>query len=151
MSPRLTSQELRMARERKRKENEEMLRRQRIARKQEIKTKIKWNQISSELDGLYEELDKIYKKAPQEQISDLTVENVNQLIRDTKEIIEEDPYVERIKEFIPAGDNPEYRDTIVVLKQLRKGLDRFKQSYMGYHEDLEDLITKLEELESEEE
>jgi len=151
MSPRLTPQELKRAKERKRKEREKMLKQQRIAKKEEIKTKIKWKQISSELNGLYEELDKIYKKAPEEQISDLTVENVNQLIKDTKEIIKEDPYIERIEQFVPAGDNPEYRDAIVVLKQLRQGLDRFQRSYMPGCKDLDDFIRELKGLESEEE
>ena len=144
MSPRPTSKELKMAKEK------EQLRQQRIVRKQVIKTKIKLKQIESELDGLYQELDKICKKAPQEEISDLTVENANQLIKDTKEIMKEDPYIELIKEFVPAGDNPEYRDAIVVLRQLKNGLARFNKGYVEY-EDLGDLIIELQELESEEE
>lgn len=151
MSPRLTPEELKKARERKKKEKEEMEKQQRITRMEEIKTKIKWEQISSELGGLYMEIDKIYKKAPEEQISDLTVKNVNQLIKDTKDTIQGDPYIDRVKEFFPAGDNPEYRDVIIVLKQLRQGLDRFERSYFLRHESLSDLITDLEILESEEE
>jgi hypothetical protein len=151
MSPQLTPEELRKAKERKKKEREEMEKQQKLVRKEGIKIRIKWEQISSELNGLYEELDKIYKKAPEEQISELTVENVNQLIKDSKEIITEDPYIERIKQFVPAGDNPEYRDAIIVLKQLRQGLDRFKQSYFTRHDELSKLINELTELEIEDE
>jgi len=28
-------------------------------------------------------------------------------------------------EFVPAGDNPEHRDALLVLRQIRQGLDRF--------------------------
>lgn len=150
MNPRLTAQELKEAKERKRIEREEFEKQQRLQRIEVIKNKIKWEQISSELDGLYEELDKIYKKAPEEPISDLTVENINQLIKDTKDIIIDDPYIERIKSFVPAGDNPEYRDAIIILKQLRKGLDRFKKGYMPRYENYDDLIKELKVLESEE-
>jgi hypothetical protein len=161
VSPRLTADELKKVKEQRKKEREEAeeqrkkqeeeiekLRRQR--RRKEIKFRIRWEQISSELNGLYEELDKIYKKAPEEQISGLTVENVNQLIKDTKEITQGDPYIDRIKEFVPAGDNPEYRDVIMVLRQLRQGLDRFKRSYLSESVSLSALVDELRELESEE-
>ncbi|MFH1547510.1 MAG: hypothetical protein ABIC57_03415 [bacterium] len=149
MSPKKTPQELKEARERKKKEREKEQKRERIERIQEIKTRIKWEQISSELDGLYEELDKIYKKAPEEQISALTVESINLIVRDTKEIIKEDPYVNHVNEFVPAGDNPEYRDAIIILKRLKQGLERFKRSYLREHERLDSLISELKDLESE--
>lgn len=149
MSPKLTSEQLKKAKARKKKEREEELKRLRIAAKERIKARIRYEQISSELDGLYQELDKIYKKAPAEPISDLTVENVNNLIRDTKEVIQGDPYLDRIKEFVPAGDNPEYRDVIIVLRQLRQSMDRFKKSYYPMYKSLSDLVDELEELEAE--
>jgi len=145
MGPRLTPEELRKAKEHKKKEEEEMEQQLLEKRKQEIKTRIRLEQISSELNGLYQEIDKIYKKAPEEPISDLTVENVNNLIKDTKEIVKDDPYIDRVKEFVPAGDNPEYRDVIIVLRQLRQGLDRFKQIYFSHYENLSDLVAALEE------
>jgi hypothetical protein len=151
MSPRLSSEELKKAREKKKRERDEMDRQERLEEIEHIKTRIKLEQISSELDGLYEELDKIYKKAPEEQISSLTVENVNALIKDTKEIINEDPYIDRVKEFVPAGDNPEYRDVIMVLRQLKQGLKRFKEANFAMYHSLSDLTVQLEQLESEEE
>jgi len=145
MSPQLTPEELRKAKEQKKKEKEEMEQQLLEKRKQEIKTRIRWEQISSELNGLYQEIDKIYKKAPEEPISVLTLENVNNLIKDTKEIVKDDPYIDRVKEFVPAGDNPEYRDVIIVLRQLRQGLDRFKKIYFSHYENLSDLVAALEE------
>jgi hypothetical protein len=145
MSPQLTPEALRKAKEQKKKEKEEMEQQLLDKRRQEIKTRIRWEQTSSELNGLYQEIDKIYKKAPEEPISDLTVENVNNLIKDTKEIVKDDPYIDRVKEFVPAGDNPEYRDVIIVLRQLTQGLDRFKKIYFSHYENLSDLVAALEE------
>lgn len=155
MSPRPTPEELRKAKDQKKKEMEEQEKELQAKRKEHVKLKIRWEQISSELDGLYIEIDKLYRKAAAEQVSTLTVENVNVLIKDTKEIITADPYIDRIKAFVPAGDNPEYRDVIIILRQLRQGLDRIKTSYLPTNllgqKSLSDLIEELNEPGSEEE
>jgi len=75
--------------------------------------------------GLYDEMDKLAKKAGADQVTDLALEQVNDVIRDAKGLMAEDAYVQRYKEFVPAGDNPEYRDVVVVMRQLRQGLERF--------------------------
>lgn len=77
--------------------------------------------------GLYEETDKLSKKAPAEQITDLLLEQVNQVIGETKELIAEDPYVQRMKPFVAAGDNPEHRDVVVVLRMVLQALERFRK------------------------
>jgi hypothetical protein len=151
MSPRPTPTEMREAKLRKTQERDELLRQHRIERMDHLKLRIRWEHVSSELDGIYFELDKIYKKAPEEQISALTVDIVNQVISDAKEVIDNDPYIDRVKQFVPAGDNPEYRDVIMVLKQVRQGLDRFKKSYMPGHKSLSELVEELESLKAEEE
>jgi hypothetical protein len=74
--------------------------------------------------GLYDEMDKMAKKAGADQVTDLALEQVNDFIRDAKDLMAEDAYVQRYKEFVPAGDNPEYRDVVVVMRQLRQGLER---------------------------
>jgi hypothetical protein len=86
--------------------------------------------------GLYDEIDKLAKKAPAEPVTDLVFSEMNQVIRETKELVVEDPYVQRLQEFIAAGDNPQHRDAVVVLRQLRQGLARF-------HEKLDALIYEL--------
>lgn len=75
--------------------------------------------------GLYEELDKLAKKAPADQVTNLVLEQTNEVIREAKELLSEDPFVQRYKEFVAAGDNPEHRDVVVVLRQIRQGLGRF--------------------------
>ena len=75
--------------------------------------------------GLYDEIDKLAKKAPAEPLTDLALEQVNDIIRGTKQLITSDPYIERLNEFVPAGDNPQHRDAVIVLRQIRQGLERF--------------------------
>ena len=75
--------------------------------------------------GLYDELDKLAKKSPADEISPLGLEHVNELIRDAKELSPDDLYMQRCKVFVPAGDNPQHRDVVMVLRQIRQGLDRF--------------------------
>lgn len=81
--------------------------------------------------GLYDEIDKLCKKAPAETITDLALNQVNTVIKETKEIPIVDAFVARLTEFIPAGNNPEHRDVVVVLKQLQLGQVRLTQSISG--------------------
>lgn len=83
--------------------------------------------LTSVAIGLYEEADKLSKKAPAERVTDLMLEQVNDVIRETKELITNDTYVQRLNEFVAAGDNPELRDVVVVLRQLRQGMQRYEQ------------------------
>jgi hypothetical protein len=62
--------------------------------------------LSSQLTGFYEELDKLTKGKAMLEVTDLVVEKTNDVIRDAKGIIEGDTYLDRIKEFVPAGNNP---------------------------------------------
>ena len=41
---------------------------------------------------------------------------------------------ESVKPFIAAGDNPQYRDVIGVLRRLKQGLDRFKITLKTEHD-----------------
>ncbi len=76
--------------------------------------------------GLYEEIDKLSKKAPAEPVTDLVLAQMNEVIRETKELVKQDTYVQRLQEFVSAGDNPQHRDAVVVMRQIRQGLDRFR-------------------------
>jgi hypothetical protein len=64
--------------------------------------------LESVAEGLYEETDKLCKKAPAEQVTELLLEQVNQIIGEAKELIEGDAYVQRMKQFVAAGDRPEH-------------------------------------------
>jgi len=80
--------------------------------------------LKSVSTGLYEETDKLSKKAPAETVTDLLLEQVNTVIRETKEIATSDIFVTRLSEFVSAGDNPQHRDVVVILKQLILGQNR---------------------------
>jgi hypothetical protein len=57
-------------------------------------------------------------------VTDLAVAQANDTIRDAKKIIKKDVYLDRIKEFVPAGDNPVYPDVLVIIRSVRDSLDR---------------------------
>lgn len=81
--------------------------------------------LQSVVSGLYLEIQMLAKKAPSETITDLALENINRVISDTKELMQDDPYIQTLEVFIPAGDLPELRDALIVLGQIIKGLERF--------------------------
>ncbi|MEM7536726.1 MAG: hypothetical protein AAF639_31390 [Chloroflexota bacterium] len=88
-----------------------------------------YNLLISVVDGLYVEIEKLTKKAPAEQITTLALQQVNDVINDTKEFMHHDKYIQKLPPFVPAGDNPEYRDVLVILRQIKQGLERFHTSY----------------------
>ena len=94
------------------------------------------NLIESVSLGLYDEIDKLAKKAPAEPVTDLVLTKMNEVIKETKELVADDLYVQRLQEFVPAGDNPQHRDAVVVLRQVRQGLERF-------HKQFDSLTSKL--------
>src|SRR4051812_37773674 len=76
--------------------------------------------LSSFADGLYEEMDKLSKKAPSATVSDLALGRINRAIKDMRDLLAaHDPYVAEIKEFVAAGTNPEVRDAVLVLQEIR--------------------------------
>lgn len=94
------------------------------------------NLLESVSLGLYDEIDKLSKKAPAEPVTDLVLTQMNEVIRETKELATDDPYIQRLQEFVPAGDNPQHRDAVVVMRQVRQGLDRFRKHLNPLIDDL---------------
>ena len=78
--------------------------------------------------GLYVEIDKLCKKVPVEEATDLVVQQVNDLIADVKSLVDDDPFVERMTPFVPAGNNPQHRDVIIVLQNIKQALLRLGSS-----------------------
>ena len=89
--------------------------------------------LDSVSQGLYEEIDKLARKAPAEPLTELAVGQANDLIRETKELLSDDTFVQRLNEFVPAGDNPQHRDAVVVLRQIRQGLERSQKQFSALH------------------
>ena len=97
-----------------------------------------FNILDSVSEGLYEELDKLSKKSPIEPVTNLIVDEVNEVIKGIKDIIKNDLFIERLKQFVAAGDNPETRDVLIILKNVRQGINR-------YEPELKSLKNKLTE------
>lgn len=97
--------------------------------KNQLKYKNSYELVDSELQGVYDEIDKLCKKAPNEPITNLQLGVVNRLIAKSKRLLDDDRIVGEISSFVAAGDNPEYRDVLTVLRQLRQGLQRFENKY----------------------
>jgi poly-D-alanine transfer protein DltD len=82
--------------------------------------------LLSEVEGLYDELDKLAKKAPNEPMTTLQLKIVNSFLRKSKKLLLDDPIIDEVEIFVSAGDNPEYRDVVTVLRQIKQGLGRYK-------------------------
>lgn len=82
--------------------------------------------LLSERTGLYDEIDKLTKKAPNEPLTTLQLKILNSFVRKAKHLLSGDTIIDEVEVFEAAGDNPEYRDAVTVLRQIRQGLERFK-------------------------
>lgn len=82
--------------------------------------------LQSEIVGLYDEMDKFAKKAPNEPVTNLQLKIINSFINKAKLLLTGDNIIDEVEIFVSAGDNPEYRDAVTVLRQIRQGLERFK-------------------------
>jgi hypothetical protein len=88
-------------------------------------------QLVSVADGLYEEFDKIGRKWPSMPITERQLGKVNKLLGSVRELLkdEEDEFADALDDFVPAGDMPETRDVVLVLREARDALDRFEREY----------------------
>jgi hypothetical protein len=82
--------------------------------------------LSSHTNGFYDEIDKLTKGKALIGVTDMTVTLANDIIRDAKKNIKNDARLDRIKEFVPAGDNPVYPDVLIVIRAVRQSLDRHR-------------------------
>jgi hypothetical protein len=80
--------------------------------------------LSSHLSAFYQEIDKFAKGKNMVGVTDLVVELANSGIRDAKALIKGDTYLDRTKEFVPAGDNPVYPDVVLVVRAVRESIER---------------------------
>lgn len=82
------------------------------------------DQLDSVLEVLYLEMDKLSKKAPADEATELATKRVNDVIQRGKELMKGVEFIDYIDPFVPAGDRPEHRDIVLVLSQLRQGIKR---------------------------
>lgn len=81
-------------------------------------------QLESVVAGLYGEMDKLCKKSPADEVTELAMNRVNSAIGRCKELMAGDEFIDSIDLFVPAGERPEQRDVLLVLGELRQGIRR---------------------------
>jgi DNA repair exonuclease SbcCD ATPase subunit len=130
---RKTAQELLDAKRRKQEErrNAEAARKAEVARLRSRLTYLRENadrtsQLKSVLDGLYLEMDKLSKKAPADEVTELALRKVNAVIARCKELMQGDEFIDSVDVFVAAGERPEHRDVVLVLSELKQGIDRLE-------------------------
>ena len=106
--------------------------------------KLAHGMLESEATGLYGEMDKLAKKTPVETVTDLQLGAINNLITKSKELLSEDIIIAEVTIFVPAGDNPQYRDVVTVLRQVMQGLKRYREhtAKFFWSEDFEDELSE---------
>lgn len=134
--PRLTPDELTEARRRKRLERErtqEEAERRMAEKRERLEflevTEERRQQIKSVLEGLYDEIDKLTKKAPADEITELALRRVNGIINAAKELLKGDPFIDSIDPFVAAGEYPEHRDVLIILREIKQGMGRQEVEY----------------------
>jgi hypothetical protein len=97
------------------------------------------DQLESVVRALYMEVDKISHRWPTMPITHLTLEKTNKSIAAVRDLLknEGDDFAEDIAEIIPAGDLPETRDTVLILRQVQAALNRFEGKYQSEWRKLE--------------
>jgi hypothetical protein len=85
-----------------------------------------YDELLDHSGGLYEEVNKLAKGKTAFSATPLVRQSANDIIADAKKLIrpKEDIHMDRIKEFVPAGDEPSYPDVLVVLRSVRDCLKR---------------------------
>src|ERR1051325_6427729 len=94
--------------------------------RQWISSKLAHEMIKSELSGFYDEMDKLVRILPREPITPLQLKITDDLLRKAKSLLSEDPVIDQVERFAGEASLPEYRDVIIVLRQIRQGLERFE-------------------------
>jgi hypothetical protein len=103
-------------------------------------------QLKSVLQGYYGELDKLSKKAPADEVTELALKRINDLIKQCKELLQGDPFIDSIDQFVAAGERPEHRDALLVLRDLQQGIARFEEELQGLERRVDGINRSLQRL-----
>jgi poly-D-alanine transfer protein DltD len=112
--------------------------------RQGLRMKQAYDMLLSEVTGLYDEMDKLAKKAPNEPVTNLQLKIINSFIKKAKHLLSGDTIINEVEVFVAAGDNPEYRDAVTVLRQIRQGLERFKAKDYIFTKPFRDELSEYE-------
>jgi len=98
--------------------------------------------LSSHLSGFYQEIDKLAKGKTLVPVTDLVVQQANEIISDAKAFITGDIYLDRLKTFVPAGDNPVYPDVLLGMRTIRQSLERAQTNSNGLQREVQNLLSE---------
>jgi hypothetical protein len=112
--------------------------------RQGLRVRRAYDMLFSEVTGLYDEMDKLAKKAPNEPVTGLQLKILNSFIKKAKHLLSGDIIIDEVEVFVAAGDNPEYRDAVTVLRQIRQGLERFKAKDFVFTKSFKDELSEYE-------
>jgi len=112
------------------------------------KTTAKCEALSNHLHGFYDEIDKLAKGKTLFSVTDLVVEQANYVVGDAKTIITTDDYLDRVKAFVPAGDNPTYPDVLLTLRTIQQALERFSTRVSTQQDRLSNLMNEAKVIEA---
>lgn len=90
-------------------------------------TRRELSRLEGVVENLYTEMDKLSKKAPADQITELAMGRVNDVIARGKRLMAGDEFIDVIESFVAAGERPEHRDVVLVLSELREGIRQAKR------------------------
>ena len=94
------------------------------------------DELMDHATGFYEEIDKLAKGKALLAVTELMVERANDIISVAKAIASGDRFLDRVKEFVPAGDNPVYPDVVVSIRAVLQALGRAKERMDSKEEQL---------------
>jgi len=91
----------------------------------------RYKELSSYVDGIYDEVSKLSSKRPTDSMSERMVDRANRAINALKDLTvnEKDPFLDEIEEFVPAGDEVEARDVVLTLRQVKDALSRMRSQH----------------------
>jgi hypothetical protein len=96
-----------------------------------LEAKERHAQLEDVAIGLYDELDKLAKKWPSMPVTERQLAKANKLLAAVRELLadEGDEFADGLEDFVPAGDMPETRDVVLVLREAKDALGRFEREH----------------------
>lgn len=106
--------------------------------------------LFSHLEGFYSEIDKLTRLTKGQAlipVTDMMVNGMNEIVRDAKLIVSGDTHLERVKEFVAAGDNPAYPDVLLKARTVMGSLERFKRRLEAREKEAQKMLREAKTIE----
>jgi len=91
----------------------------------------KHRELTSAAAGIYDEIEKLNRKWPTVPVTPRMVARTNKLLGEIRDLLkdDEDGFIDGLEDIVPAGDQPETRDVVLILREAKDALDRFGNKY----------------------